>query len=250
MELTIENKHKIMFSFENTKHKLGIRIWGDRKSFHELHELLVDCWDCSEDGMTLAEECSYIGIISYFSYSVRHAFMGDRLVKLDGKPLMEWSDEMFQLFEKEQNRFTVGMEYTWPQMLFIMAAWWECLKHHECPLRILPVMREFTDNIEMLLQPRSKVQYPDVKPYIHGAVYAANPYLMHTMQHVDVLYLYRAMLGRMTLKKLAEVMQYAAFGTYEYDDLISSLKSQAKKIGSKVEELSVQVDESVYEVEL
>ena len=101
------------FRFENTEHKLGVRIWGDRRSFHELHELLSECWDCENADMSRAEGCSYIGVISYFSYEVRHAFMGDRLVTLDGKLVKEWSDEMFQLFEKEMERFEVGMEMSW-----------------------------------------------------------------------------------------------------------------------------------------
>ena len=44
--------------------------------------------------MSSAESCSYIGIISYFSYEVRHSFMGDRLVTLEGKTVKKWNDEM------------------------------------------------------------------------------------------------------------------------------------------------------------
>ena len=69
MELSINNNlQPLRFRFENTKHKLGVRIWGDRRSFHELHELLGECWDCENADMSRAEGCSYIGVISYFSY--------------------------------------------------------------------------------------------------------------------------------------------------------------------------------------
>lgn len=189
MELTVNNhQSKINFTYENTKHKLGMRIWGDRASFYELHELLSECWDCSGDGMTPAEGCSYIGIISYFSYSVRHTFMGDRLVKLDGKPLKkEWNDEMFRIFEDEQERFVVGMEISWPQMLFIMAACWECLKHQECPMHVLSIMREFAENIERLMQQRSKAQYAKIEPYVHGVIYAANLYMITSMWSIFVM---------------------------------------------------------------
>lgn len=60
------------FSFENTKHKLGVRIWGDRQSFYERHEFLTDCWTCQGPDMSRAEYCSYIGIVSYFSYEELH----------------------------------------------------------------------------------------------------------------------------------------------------------------------------------
>ena len=58
---------------------------------------------------------------------------------------------MFKLFEGDQEHFEVGIELTWPHMLFIMAAWWECLKHQDCPMRVIGIMREFLDNIEQLL---------------------------------------------------------------------------------------------------
>lgn len=251
MELSINNhSSEIHFTFENTKHKLGMRIWGDRKSFRELYDLLSECWDCADVDMSHAEACSYIGVISYFSYTIRHTFMGDRLVKVDGIPVKAWNDELFQLFEKEQVRCEVGMDFSWPQMLFIMAAWWECLKHQECPQGIFPIMREFTENIELLLEQRSKTQYPAIEPYIHGAIYAANPYLMHTMEHINVDYLQWSRFGRVPLNKLADMMQYAVFGTWQYDNYMSMLKKHAKKLGCPIEELHEQVDESVYDVVL
>lgn len=36
------------FTFLNTKHKLGMQIWGERNSFHELYELVSECWECVE----------------------------------------------------------------------------------------------------------------------------------------------------------------------------------------------------------
>jgi len=238
------------FNFENTKHKLGMQIWGSRQSFHDLHELLNECWDCAEDVMSRAEECSYIGVIGYFSYTVRHAFMGDRLVKLDGKPLKKWGDEMFHLFENEQEHFEVGMDFSWPQMLFIMASWWECLRNQECPMHILPVIREFTGNIELLLQQRSKQQYPKLKPYVHGAIYAANPYLMHTMECINVEYLQQTRIGRPSLDWLARKMECSSFGSWQYEHHMATLRKYAKKLDCPIEEMRMQVDDSIYDTEL
>lgn len=250
MILSINTKQELLFRYENTKHKLGMQIWGDRRSFLELHQLLHECWECKDDTMSDAEGCSHTGVISYFSYTVRHAFMGDRWVKLDGKPVKVWSDEMFQLFEKEQERFEVGMDFSWPQMLFIMASWWECLKQKECPVRVLPVMREFTENIERLLRERSKLHYSKIEPYVHGAIYAANPYLMHTMEHINAEYLAWTKVGRPSLDWLADRMTCASYGNWRYEDYMAALKRQAKKHGCPIEELKVLVDDSVYDIEL
>lgn len=238
------------FTFENTKHKLGMQIWGDRMSFHELYELLGQCWDCGDIEMTRAEECSYIGVVAYLSYTVRHVFMGGRLVKLDGKPVKAWDDDMIDLFERESDRFEVGMEFSWPQMLFIMAAWWECLKHRDCPAQVQPIMRQFVENIERLLMERSKIQYPLVEPYVHGAIYSANPYLMHVMEHINVTYLLKSRYGRVSLTHFAEMMQCASYGTWDYKYHMDNLRRNAKRLGCAIEDLTESVDDSIYDTEL
>ena len=251
MELSINNKVKEpKFRFENTKRKLGVRIWGDRGSFHELNELLGECWECKSFVLSRAEGCSYIGVISYFGYEVRQTFMGNRLVMYNGKPVKEWTDEMFQLFEKEQEHFEVALELSWPYMLFIMASWWECLRHQDCPLRVMGIMRDFTENFERLLQTRSRVQYPKIEPYLHGALYAANPYLMHFIEHINYEYLHWSYYGSVSLSTLADEMGCGVFGSYLYNDYMSTLKRRAKKFACPIEELSVDVGELFYAIEL
>ncbi len=252
MEISI-NKEDIVqptFRFENTRHKLGVRIWGDRKSFRALYEMLGNCWNCKDIDMSRLEGCSYIGVISYFSYEIRHAFMGNRIVLLDGKPVKEWSDGMFQLFEQEMERFEIGMELTWPHILFIMASWLECLRHQDCPVHVISVIREFIDNIEQLLLKMSRTQYPKIEPYLHGAIFAANPYLMHFMERINYDYLRWSNFSRVSLSTLADEMKCAAYGTYQYDNHMSTLKRHAKRLNCQIEELSVQVDDSVYDIEL
>ena len=45
-------------------------------------------------------------------------------------------------------------------------------------------------------------------------------------------------------------MACAAFGTYQYEDFMSTLKRQAKKLDCSIEEMRAQGDEWVYEIEL
>ena len=117
-------------------------------------------------------------------------------------------------------------------------------------MRVVEIMREFTENIEQLLQSRSKAQYPKIEPYLHGAIYAANPYLMHFMEHINYEYLRWSTFSRVSLSTLADEMACAAYGTYQFNDFMSTLKRQAKKLNCPIEELSEQVDEAVYEIEL
>ena len=117
-------------------------------------------------------------------------------------------------------------------------------------MRVMGIMREFTENIEQLLQQRSKTQYPKIGPYLHGAIYAANPYLMHFMEHINYEVLRWSTFSRVSLSTLADEMACAAFGTYQYEDFMSTLKRQAKKLDCSIEEMRAQGDEWVYEIEL
>lgn len=55
MELSINNQlSEVHLTFENTKHKMGMKMYGGRKSFHELHESLSDCWDCADASMSVS----------------------------------------------------------------------------------------------------------------------------------------------------------------------------------------------------
>lgn len=249
MEFLINNKLAMpQFRFEDTKHKLGIRIWGDKESFHELYEVLTDCYDCEDDYMSQARACSYIGVISYFSYEVRHTFMGDRLVKFGNKQVKEWTDEVHWLFEAEPIRFEVGMELSWPYMLCILAAWWECVKQKDCSTHVMNVIRKFSGNVDMQLMSRSKGQYRYIEPYILGAIYTYNPYLMLTMMHIQEEYLrWKRIMGRVSIKELAGYMECASYGTCRYNDFMATLKLEAKKLHCQIEELSIDVGDE-YEI--
>lgn len=251
MELLLDNNTPTPhFTFENTKHKLGVRIWGNIESFHTLHELLGGCWDCESEEMTNKENSSHIGVISYFSYEIRHAFMGHRRVRMDGKVVVQWTDDLSEAFEKEEGRVEVGMEFSWPHMLFIMAAWWECLKHKDCPTRTSSILHEFTKSIEQLFQQRSKTQYTCIEPYIHGAIYTGNPYLMQTMEYININFLKWGTLGNVSVEKLSEMMRPSAYGTWQYDNFQATLKKQAKKLGCEIEDLEEEGDRLLYEMEL
>ena len=117
-------------------------------------------------------------------------------------------------------------------------------------MRVMGIMREFMENIEQLFLQRSKAQYPRIKPYLHGAIYAANPYLIHFMEHINYEVLRWSTFSRVTLSTLANEMACAAFGTYQYEDFMSKLKKQAKKLDCPIEEMRAQGDEWADEIEL
>lgn len=238
-----------MFTFEATPAKLGIRIMGNRNDFHELHENLWKCWKVEE--MTPEESISYLGIISYFSYEVRKTFMGARIVKMDGKALRanNWNDDTYDLFEKEQSRFQVGVEFSWPQYLFILSSWWECFRQYDCPLNLLHTLKLFENEADhILLNSYKKIE--DVRPYLHGAIYAGHPYLMHVMNEVHANYIEEAYYRRLTMKQLASHMERASVATESYKRFTKHLETTAKKLSCTVAELRADIDDAVYMAKL
>lgn len=73
---------------------------------------------------------------------------------------------------------------------------------------------------------------------------------MHFMEHINLEYLRRSTISRVSLNTLADEMACAAFGTYQYEDFMSTLKKQAKKLDCSIEEMRAQGDEWVHEIEL
>lgn len=225
------------FTFKISKDRLGIEIYGERAAFEGLHEVLTGCWYREEEKKE--DVCSYIGVLLFFSYEVRHAFMGNRIVSLDGKLIREWNEESYAMFEREPERYVVGVGLCWPRMLFVLSAWWECCRHIDISSDTLALMREFTSGVENVLQERSAREYRYIEPYIHGAIYSANPYLMHYMEYVTYDYLsWINYSSRMTVKHLARRMETGRYGSYQYEFLLNHLKKSAKKNECDIEDLS------------
>lgn len=70
------------------------------------------------------------------------------------------------------------------------------------------------------------------------------------MDHINFKYLRCSTFSRVSLSALADEMACAAYGTYQYNDYMSNLKRQGKKLNCPIEDLNEQVDEEVYDIEL
>jgi hypothetical protein len=230
------NKPQMQFTIDLMPERTGIRIWGSRMAFHDLHQGI---WNCIGDYEFEGENrVNYIGILYSFAYDVRHAFMGDRLVKRNGRFILEWSDELFQRFEDDSESFTVGVEFSWPQIIFALASLRECFRLRVCPAELLPVMVDIESEVRRLLKSVSGDYFDLIAPYIDGAIYAANPYLLHVMIRVDKEYEHSR--RRPSMKRLAEMMRRSLYGTKEYDDFHQLLLSAAAEEHCDVADLGME----------
>ncbi len=225
---------KKLFKIEVTEDRRGVIIWGNPDVFYDTNELLYDCWG-DDDEMTDEERITYLGVMSFFSYEMRHTSYGDRLVKFDGEPLEVWEPEHNDLFETDSYRFEVGFEIEWTYILFVLASWFECFRNRNCPPETLPILRDMRDDVERAIKKVSGTNYPRLKPFLHGALYAADPYLMRTMEyvHLDLKHALTRHMG-----KLAEAMQATIYNSPEYNKVHKILENGAAELKCAVHELS------------
>jgi len=235
---------------ELTKRKLGVRISGNCDEFRTIYDYLSECW-CDDDYDTSPVlQVSYVGILGAFAYDLRHTFMGDRVVKLDGKKINAWSNRIAQLFEDEKDRFEVGLELSWPEILFILASYWQCHKVKDCPLELTEKMRFFQTETESLLKVASGKYFTLLEPYLHGAIYIGNPCLIQTMSHVILEYLSIGKFTKGSFADLAKLMSVSLYQSSAYSDFMGILKRAARKEKCEVYDISVDFGNRLENVEL
>ena len=228
------------FKFECTTNRLGVRIWAEVKDFRKLYKLVSDSYPLL-DGMTPAEQSSYLGVITAFAYDLRHTYMGSRLVSGEGKTDDDDPDDESRI---------VGVEFSWVDAFFYMAAWKECLMHHSCPSGVLPLMRKIQKGMESVLKKASKTYASELLPYLHGAIYAANPYLIQSMEYVILKSFDSSYSTKATLKELSSVMPCTSYGTEAYKRQMDFLKSEAERLNLPIEELSYDTGDAINDLEL
>jgi hypothetical protein len=233
---------KKLFKIEVSENRKGVVIWGNRDAFRDTNRLLYDCWG-DADGMSDEEGITYLGVMSFFSYEMRHTSLGDRLVKFDGKPLEEWNDELFNLFETENSRFEVGLEIELAYIIFVLASWFECYRNRNCPQEALSILREMRDGVERAIKKASSTNYPRLKPFLYGALYAADPYLMHTMDYIHVTLKYA---WSRYMMELAEAMQATIYNSPEFNKLHKKLEDSAAELKCAVHQLTFADDDDKY----
>jgi hypothetical protein len=230
---------KKLFKIEVSEDRKGVVIWGSSDAFYDTNELLYDCWG-DDDEMTNEEGITYLGVMAFFSYEMRHTSQGDRLVKFDGVPLDEWDSEHYDLFETDRSRFEVGFEIEWTYILFVLASWFECYRNKNCPPEALPILRDMRDDVERAIKKVSSTNYPRLKPFLHGALYAADPYLMRTMEYVhkELKYAWSRHMSR-----LAEAMQATIYNSPECNDVHKILEDGAAELNCAVHEITFDEDD-------
>jgi hypothetical protein len=99
-------------------------------------------------------------------------------------------------------------------------------------------MVDIESKVRRLLKSVSNEYFDLIAPYIDGAIYAANPYLLHVMVRVDKEY--ERSRRRPSMKKLADMMRRSLYDTKEYDEFHRLLLSAAAEEHCDVADLGLE----------
>jgi hypothetical protein len=91
------------------------------------------------------------------------------------------------------------------------------------------------EGVERAIKKASSTIYPRLKPFLHGALYAADPYLMRTMEyiHIEAKYAWTRQMTRLT-----EAMKMTIYNSPEYNKLHNEIEDGADKLKCAVHEFA------------
>jgi hypothetical protein len=219
----------------------GIRIWGNKDSFKLLYNRLNTC--IGDDKLTHENEQTYIGVILSFLYDVRHVFAGDRLIRMNGMELLDWTENLFKLYKQDDERISVGLELSWPHIIYTLSALWECYRENDCPHELIRLTTALNDAVAELIKPISYGYYDLIEPYLRGAIYGADLYMMHAVCRIQYLFSKSRRNKRTTFLLLAGLLRCSLYGTKEYQDFHEELEAAAKGLHCSVADLSMDYDD-------
>jgi hypothetical protein len=120
---------------------------------------------------------------------------------------------------------------------------WECYREADCPHELIPLTAALNDAVADLIRSISYGYYDSIEPYLRGAIYGADPYMMHAVCRVQFLFNKYRRHKRTTFLLLAGLLRRSLYGTKEYQDFHEELESAARDLHCAVADLSMDYDD-------
>ncbi|MGI9580117.1 DUF6904 family protein [Chryseobacterium sp. RRHN12] len=217
-----------------TKKGLGIEIWGTRDDLEYFYGIVSKFWN----DPLLYDIKGYEdkkNLISSFSYEIRKASYGSRLTR----------NHSHYSFEEIPY---CGFQVSWVHIIFSIAALKYNMKMTESNKADIAMFLHLEYWIERTMKDYDKVGAVNLLPYLDDVINAGNEHLYLYMRHINSTF-FGLGGGKLSFRKLAQLMRTAVFSTDEYNDLRNFLQSEAKKHNCKVEDLELNDDDKIYEME-
>ena len=85
-------------------------------------------------------------------------------------------------------------------------------------------------------------------PFLNGAVHGKNEYIYQYMRNIDSRF-FQMKGGKVSFRKLSDLMKTASIFTREYQELLNFLKLEARKFNCKIDDLDIDENDEINEIE-
>ncbi len=214
----------------STKRGLGLELWGTYDDLYLLYEVVGNFWNDEIKTKVKGFE-NRDALISSFSYEIRHTYQGDRL-KSKTNHLTYQSGQYF------------GCKLSWVHIFFSLAALKYNMRFKAVSKLDTAIFLQLEYWIEKCLCSFDNCG-AELLPYIDNAIYSANEYIYQYMRTINAEY-FKLGGGKNAFRKLPQLLKKSVYGTTEYLDYWEFLKSEAKRLDCKVDDLEINDDDIDY----
>lgn len=217
-----------------TKKGIGVELWGTRADLEYLYDVISKFWgDDIPAGIRGSEDKD--NLISSFSYELRKASYGSRLMR----------DTSHYYFEETPY---YGFKVSWVHILFTVATIKYNTKMVQTNKADIAMILLIEYWVEKAMKDYDPIGAIALLPYFDDAIYAGNEYLYLYMRHINLRF-FEMKGGKISFRKLGDLMRTAVYSSDEYKELLNFLRSEAKNHKCQIQDMELNDDNEIYEIE-
>lgn len=212
-----------------TKRGIGVEIWGTYEDLNNFYKIISKFWNKEKYYYNKEEFINRDNLISSFSYEIRKAKEGFRLIR---------KNSHFSLTEKEY----YGVQITWVHFIFSLAAIKFNMQFYETNKFDISQFLHVEFCLEESLNSFDPFVAAQIIPFINSSILTANKYIYQYMLYINYDYL-RLKGGKSAFKKLPELLKIGIIFTEKYKEYENFLKSEANRLNVNIYDLELDGDD-------
>ncbi|WP_431609200.1 DUF6904 family protein [Chryseobacterium sp. 'Rf worker isolate 10'] len=221
-----------MMYINPTKKGLGIEIWGTYDDLRLFYNTISKFWNNTNNLPQKGSE-NRDHLISGFSYEIRKAKEGSRLVR---------NPSQFPSLLQEY----YGVQVSWVHALFSLTAIKFNMQYSETSKLDISQILLFEFWLEDAMMKFDGKGAKELAGYIEDGLYGANPCIYQYMRSINLdFFILKG--GVRAFRKLPQLLRRGVYYTEEYKDYQKFLENEAQKLKCEVSDLELSDDDFDYE---
>lgn len=217
-----------------TKRGMGVEIWGTYGDLHVLYDIIGKFWNKEDiNSINIKASANRDKAISAFSYDIRKAFQGSRLIRPGGH---------FPYAEGKH----LGVQISWPHFLFSLTAIKFNMLYYPTDKQDIAQIMLLEYWLENAMFSYDTVGARQLSGFIEDGLHGANPHIYQYMRSITYEFF---MLGggKTAFRKLPQLLKKGIFFSEPYKAYEQHLRSEAKRLNCDSTDLELGDDDFEYE---